>query len=90
MAKLNFSLVKRANNILSVHIIFLKFTSPETVIPVEIFNEEMLDQMLKGHRFGVRYGRRRKITNSLQFSLQTVPLEAVERPVPGRPACKKA
>ncbi len=30
------------------------------VIPVEIFNEEMLDQMLKGHRFGVRYGRRRK------------------------------
>ncbi len=30
------------------------------VIPVEIFNEEMLNQMLKGHRFGVRYGRRRK------------------------------
>jgi putative transposon-encoded protein len=30
------------------------------VIPVEIFNEEMLDQMLKGHRFGVRYGRRRR------------------------------
>jgi putative transposon-encoded protein len=30
------------------------------VIPVEIFNQEMLNQILKGHRFGIRLRRRRR------------------------------